>query len=49
MANAAGWPVDAESGAYVPQREEEPKGKPQLMEQLEVLTDYVAHIEKECK
>ena len=49
MANAAGWTVDAESGAYVPHKEEETERKPQMMEQLQMLTDYVAHIEKEVK
>ena len=49
MANAAGWTVDAESGAYAPSVAEAPKGKPELMQQLSILTDYVAHMEKEVK
>ena len=48
-ANAANWTTDAESGAYVPVVPEEPPGKPALLEQLSVLTDFVAHIEKEVK
>lgn len=49
MANAANWTTDAESGAYVPVVPEEPPGKPALLEQLSVLTDFVSHIEKEVK
>ena len=49
MADAAGWTSDAESGAYVPCVTDEPPGKLNLREQLQTLTDYVAHVEKEIK
>ena len=49
MADAAGWTSDAETGAYVPAHVEEPSGKVELMSQLKILTDYVAHVEKEVK
>ena len=49
LADAAGWTSDAETGAYVPASVEEPAGKVELMAQLKVLTDYVAHVEKEVK
>ena len=49
MADAAGWTSDAETGAYVPAIAEEPAGKLELMSQLKILTDFVAHVEKEVK
>ena len=49
MADAAGWTSDAETGAYVPAVAEDSAGKLELMSQLRILTDYVAHVEKEVK
>ena len=49
MADASHWTTDAETGAYVPVSVEPPVGKVELMAQLKVLTDYVAHVEKELK
>ena len=49
MADAAGWTTDAETGAYVPVVPAQPQEQLELMSQLQVLTDYVSHIEKEIK
>ncbi len=49
LATGAGWTVDAESGGYVPLVPERPKTKPEMLEQLELLTSYVAHVDKELK
>jgi len=49
MADAACWTTDAETGAYVPATAEDPTGKVELMAQLQILTDYVAHVEREVK
>ena len=49
MAAAAGWTTDAESGAYVPSAPEPAAAKPALLAQLELLTSYVAHVDKELK
>lgn len=49
MADAAHWTTDAETGAYVPAFVDEPQGKVELMAQLQILTDYAAHVERELK
>ena len=48
-ADAAPHAARAHVRAAVPAVVEEPTGKLELMSQLQILTDYVAHIERECK
>jgi len=43
------WTTDAETGAYVPGPPADPKAQPALVETLERLTAYVAHVEREVR
>ena len=49
LADAANWTTDAETGAYMPAPVEEQAGTVEMRSQLKILTDYVAHVERELK
>ena len=47
LASAAGWSLNAESGFYTPSVPPQDKQRNTGLEQLQTLTDYVAHVEYE--
>ena len=47
LATAAGWSLNAESGFYTPSVPTQDKQRNSGLEQLQTLTDYVAHVEYE--
>ncbi|KAL3922637.1 MAG: hypothetical protein SGPRY_004486, partial [Prymnesium sp.] len=47
LANAAGWTVNAESGLYTPSVPQQEKHRASGLDQLQTLTNYVAHVEYE--
>ena len=49
FASAAGWTADAVSGFYKPLQPESDKQQSVKLEQLQKLTNYVAHLEQEVR